>query len=237
MKISLLVSAGLVASLAGPVMAADVGPAKAPEPPDYFSWTGCYVGADFGSRFVETNWATAAPSTPAGFAISTQEATGIYYSGQGGCNYQFSPWAVLGVQGDYGRSYVTESSSDSFLTALTDVSKADTLASVTGRLGLALSRFLGYVKGGVGWTHDEFSTFNTITNVTFSTASDTRTGWVLGGGLEYGIVSNLSMFVEYDFYNFGTRTDSFTVSSGGTQNIAIREHDSIVKVGMNWTFR
>jgi len=238
MKISLLVSAGLMASIAGPVMAADVLPLKAPAQSDEFNWTGCYVGANFGSLYAETTWVTAAPSSQAGQANSTQGQAGIYFSGQGGCNYQFLPWAVVGVQGDYGRTYTTATAADNVLAGLTDQTNVESLASVTARFGLAWWRLLTYVKAGGAWTHDEFNTFNTTTNVIFPTTSETRSGWTAGGGFEYAIISNLSMYIEYDLYNFGTRNESLFVSSSGpAQNIAIRTTESVVKVGLNWTFR
>ncbi len=143
-----------------------------------------------------------------------------------------------GFQGDYGRSYLTETASDNFVSVLTDQTKVDSLGSVTGRFGLVWWRLLTYVKGGVGWSRDEFNTFNTTSNATFPIAGITREGWTAGGGFEYAIVSNLSMFIEYDLYDFGTRTEAITtVSSGPLQNIAIRERESVVKVGLNWTFR
>jgi outer membrane immunogenic protein len=238
MRISLLASAALVASIASPAMAADMFALKAPAQSDAFNWTGCYVGANFGSLYAETTWITAAPTIPAGEPISTQGQAGIYFSGQGGCNYQFLPWAVVGVQGDYGRTYMTATAADNVLTTLTDQTKVDSLASVTGRFGLAWWRLLTYVKAGGAWSHDEFNTFNTTTNIIFPTTSEMRSGWTAGGGFEYAIISNLSMYIEYDLYNFGTRTESLFVSSGGPlANIAIRSTESVVKVGLNWTFR
>jgi opacity protein-like surface antigen len=54
-----------------------------------------------------------------------------------------------------------------------------------------------------------------------------------GGGIEYAIVSNLSIFFEYDWFDFGTRTTSFPVVGA----VDIKERESVVKVGLNWTFR
>jgi len=112
----------------------------------------------------------------------------------------------------------------------TDQSKINSLSSVTGRVGYAWDRLLTYAKGGGAWTHDKYEIFD---STTFLTASETRSGWTVGGGFEYAIISNLSMFFEYNFYDFGTRTVGFT---GSPQLVDIRERESVVKVGANWKF-
>jgi outer membrane immunogenic protein len=157
--------------------------------------------------------------------------------GQVGCNYQVSTW-VFGIQGDYSWTGAEGTAVDQAFADLTDRSKTDTLASVTGRIGYALDRWLPYVKAGGAWTHDKNDMFVTATNAPFSAASETRGGWTAGAGIEYAIVSNLSMFFEYDWYDFGTRTNSFAVVGGGAPlSIDIKERESVVKVGLNWAFR
>jgi outer membrane immunogenic protein len=231
MKRPVLVGFGFAALVVSPVMAADMG-VKAPvlkAPPAPFSWTGCYVGAHFGSFFAEENWT--------GAALNTQEPTDLVVGGQVGCNYQVSNW-VFGVQGDYGSTNASSTAVDQVFGTLTDRSKIDSLASVTGRIGYALDRWLPYVKAGGAWTHDKYDMFTTGTYAPFSAASATRGGWTVGAGIEYAIVSNLSMFFEYDWYDFGTTTNSFAVVGGGPPlSIDIKERDSVVKVGLNWTFR
>ena len=36
------------------------------------------------------------------------------------------------------------------------------------------------------------------------TASETRTGWTVGGGIEWAFWNNWSMKAEFDYYDFGT---------------------------------
>jgi outer membrane immunogenic protein len=73
-------------------------------------------------------------------------------------------------------------------------------------------------------------------NTTFATASETRSGWTVGGGFEYAITYNLSMFFEYNYYDFGSRTVGLTSVSGSSQIGDVRERESLVKVGANWKF-
>jgi outer membrane immunogenic protein len=208
---------------------------KAPVTEAPYSWTGCHVGATFGSRFGETNWTAAA--TPVGAGISDQHSTGLLLGGQAGCDYQLSTW-VLGVRGDYAWTNADGTATDILSPAgLTDHTKLDSIASATGRFGYAWGRLLSYATGGGAWTHNRYDTFVTLTNLPFSgNTSETRAGWTIGGGFEYAITNNVSMFWEFDWYDFGTTTNALAIIGGGSQNIAVRETDSVVKVGLNWTF-
>ena len=219
MKRSLLVSFGVVALFASPVVAADL-PVKAPlrAPLAPYNWTGCYVGANFGSLFAQKDWGV----------LGSHDETGLLAGGQLGCNYQVSTW-VFGVQGDIDWSDASGTHVDQ-VSGGTDQSKINSLSSVTGRVGYAWDRLLTYAKGGGAWIHDKYEIFD---STTFLTASETRSGWTVGGGFEYAIISNLSMFFEYNFYDFGTRTVGFT---GSPQLVDIRERESVVKVGANWKF-
>ena len=121
---------------------------------------------------------------------------------------------------------------------MTDEVKNKSLASVTGRVGYALDRWLPYVKAGGAWTSDLYNTYNTSTSATSSNASASRNGWTAGGGIEYTIISNLSIFIEYDWYDFGTKSVNFNTNvSGLPAAVDVKERDSVVKVGLNWTFR
>ena len=82
------------------------------------------------------------------------------------------------------------------------------------------------------------NTYNTSTSATSSNASASRNGWTAGGGIEYTIISNLSIFIEYDWYDFGTKSVNFNTNvSGLPAAVDVKERDSVVKVGLNWTFR
>jgi outer membrane immunogenic protein len=231
MKSSLLVSFGLVPLFASPIMAADL-PVKAPalKAAPLYNWTGCYAGAHFGSLFAQKDWG----------ALGSHDDTGLLVGGQLGCNYQVSTW-VFGVQGDIAWSDTSGSHGDqvngvdaNLNPLFNDQSKINSLSSVTGRVGYAWDRLLTYAKAGGAWTHDKYDILtNDSANATASTASETRSGWTVGGGFEYGITNNLTMFFEYDFYDFGTRTIGFT---GSSQLVDIRERASAVKVGGNWKF-
>ncbi len=232
MKKFLLTGVALSALIAGPAMAADLpvrAPVyKAPPPvPVYFSWTGCYFGGHVGGLWAKKDWTYV--TFPAGVAAGSHDADDIIGGVQVGCNYQVGQ-VVFGIQGDYGWTDAHGSHNDLFFAGFTDHSRIRSLASVTGRIGYAWDRFLGYVKGGGAWERDNYEF--AFGGATFSTASETRGGWTVGVGGEYAFTNWLTGFVEYDYYDFGTRSNTFT---DGTI-VDIRERKSVVKGGINFKF-
>jgi len=234
MKKMFLTSTALLALVSGSAMAADLtrpGPApvytKAPMMAPAFSWTGCYIGGNVGGLWAKKDWTDAAT----GFGESSVDVNSWLAGAQVGCNYQVSTW-VFGVQGDYDWTNASATATDAFFLATTDHTKIKSLASVTGRVGYAWDRFLGYVKGGGAWESDEY---DISTPGFISTASETRTGWTVGVGGEYAFTDWLTGFAEYDYYDFGTKSDAFAGSFGAT-TINIKETKSVAKAGLNIKF-
>jgi outer membrane immunogenic protein len=264
--IALLVSVSPVALLVGsPANAADLA-RKAPPPmvapaPAY-SWTGCYVGAHVGwgwghNRFSEGSFSTRGRTVVGQGGL---DSSGALFGGQVGCNYQFggwSPWSgsnwVIGVQGDFAGTDFNGKAHDTFdLTSQTDLisMKSDWLGSVTGRLGLTFwnNQALVYVKGGGAWIHNKwdvsqadlrFTAFNDGQNL----FEETRSGWTIGGGVEWTLWSpNWTAFVEYNFYDFdsgGLNQSTCLSFCGGDFHQAFqtgRQEINTVKVGVNYKF-
>jgi hypothetical protein len=59
--------------------------------------------------------------------------------------------------------------------------QTDWIASATGR------RWLLYAKGGAAWAGDKYSAFIPVFNEQLE-ASETRTGWTVGGGIQFGLL-------------------------------------------------
>src|SRR5882757_5650346 len=151
MKRLLLATAALSALVVVPAMSADLS-VKAPvykaAPPVYaYNWTGCYVGGNVGGLWARKDWTV----TGTGQAIGSHDADSWLGGVQGGCNYQFAGGWVVGIQGDYDWTDAKGSSADLIANGFSEQSKIRSLASVTGRVGYAWDRFLGYVKGGGAW--------------------------------------------------------------------------------------
>jgi outer membrane immunogenic protein len=246
MKKLFLTGVALSALVAGPAMAADLAvraPAyKAPPPvPVYFSWTGCYVGGHVGGLWARKEWTNrdALAGVAVGTSYGSHDADSWLGGVQAGCDYQFAGGFVIGVQGDY--AWTNAEGSNANLVPLfageTNNSRIKSLSTVTGRIGYAWDRFLGYVKGGGAWEKDEYNI--TFAGTTFATAGETRSGWTVGVGGEYAFTNYFSGFVEYNYYDFGTRDILFTGFFGpgiGTNLIEVKETKSVVRAGLNWRF-
>jgi opacity protein-like surface antigen len=69
---------------------------------------------------------------------------------------------------------------------------------------------------------------------TASTISKNRTGWTVGGGVEYAVDYNWSVFGEYRYTDFGHLTN-LPASVG---SFSERHHDTenAVRLGVNYRF-
>ncbi len=201
-------------------------PAPVPVP---FSWTGCYVGGNGGGVWVRNDFSVAAGPF-SGDSDGSIDVSGGVAGVQAGCNYQTYNW-VFGIQGDYDWTNVSNSINDAVFVGVTDGVNITSLASVTGRIGYAWDRFLLYAKGGGAWERLDF----TSTGSSFSSISETRNGWTVGGGGEYAFLDWLTGFVEYDFYDFGTSSETLNPFSG-VVTFNVRDTQSVVKAGLNFKF-
>ena len=129
-------------------------------------------------------------------------------------------------------SNASAAATDALFLATTDQTKIKSLVSVTGRVGYSWDRFLGYVKGGGAWESDDY---NISTPGFVSSLSETRTGWTVGVGGEYAFTDWLTGFVEYNYYDFGTKSASFT-GTFLTPAISVKETKSVAKAGINFKF-
>ena len=74
------------------------------------------------------------------------------------------------------------------------------------------------------------------------TASADRSGWLVGGGLEYAFWRNWSVFVEYSYMEFGTRNLSFSYNCGagfGFSNPYVLQDKQTLQtvlLSVNWRF-
>jgi outer membrane immunogenic protein len=241
MRKFLLGTAALIV-LAGPAIAADMrGPVyKAPPPVvPAWSWSGCYVGGHVGGLWAKaTEWVVRTPGGDFfGESLGGHEAKGWLGGVQAGCDYQFAGGLVIGIQGDYAWADAEGAHDSARETGVAYHSKFRSLASVTGRVGYAWDRLLGYVRGGGAWERDEYWATTIILGTAY-TARPTRSGWTIGVGAEYAFTSFLSGFVEYGYYDFGTREIGLTpqVAGLGPAFVDIKATKGVVRAGLNLRF-
>jgi outer membrane immunogenic protein len=236
-----LATVGLAALIAVPAMAADVAvrrpayrPPPPPPPPILFSWTGCFIGGHVGGLWARKEWFDRTfDSSTFGASDGAHDADGFLGGVQGGCDYQFLGGFVIGIQGDYAWADA-DGSSASILFNATNHSSIESLASVTGRVGFAWDRFLGYVRAGGAWESDEYH-ISSPSAFVVATASESRGGWTVGIGGEYAFTNFLTAFVEYNYYDFGDRDHTF-VSPSNSFVVGIDETKSVLKGGLNFRF-
>jgi len=237
-----LLGTALLMVLVSPAIAADMRTPVYKVPPPVvpvWSWTGCYVGGHAGGLWAEQKeWIVRTPGGDfVGPSLGGHDADSWVGGVQAGCHYQFAGGFVIGIQGDYAWTDGEGSHDSARELGVAYHSKVKSLATATGRLGYAWDRFLGYVKGGGAWERDDYWA-TTIVVGTAYTARETRSGWTIGVGGEYAFTNFLSGFVEYNYYDFGTREIGFTPQLAGLRPafVDIKETKSVVRAGLNFRF-
>jgi outer membrane immunogenic protein len=217
-------------------------PPKAPMPPP-FSWTGFYVGGNFGGAWAQGD----VTDSIFGLDFSPQnESNGVFIGGgQVGFNYQVDSF-VIGVEGDFDwAANNTHTSNGVIVPGLADTFQVSAnnrwVATVAARFGYAVGPALFYGKAGGGWVGaDGFTVTDVTTGASFTGSNaSSNGGWLVGAGLEWAFADNWSAKFEYDFLGLSSRT--FTVPVGSpffvgdtftTGNLNVQT----AKVGINYRF-
>jgi len=183
------------------VMIAKAPIAKAPAQALY-NWTGFYIGAQLGTDWGFTRW------NIAGAGATNPRFAGFLGGGEIGYNYQVGKW-VLGVEGDLSWTNARGARpcpNGFFYNCEISV---NWLSTATARIGYAYwDRLLAYVKGGAAIARDRIqivcNTPSPPTNVVGCPAqsdSQTKAGWTVGGGSEFGLTRNVSVKAEIAYFN------------------------------------
>jgi outer membrane immunogenic protein len=229
--IAAVCSIGLV-----PIASAADLPVKAPVVAAPYNWTGFYAGVNAGG-----NWGTSdvsntqTPGTLGGGcpacvasvitiignqSISTSGFTGGVH---GGYNWQ-SGNLLAGIEVDfeYFRSAGSTTASGIAIgvgtVTMNSSLSTDWLFTARPRLGYVTNNWLFYGTGGLAvtklkatWTYTD--NHNAPCDCETASASTTKAGWVVGGGIEAALPGNLVVGAEYLYVNFG--------SVSGSANIAV----------------
>jgi outer membrane immunogenic protein len=257
----LLVGIAVAASaLATAASAADLPVPAAPAytPPVYrpviYDWTGIYVGINVGAgalNDVVTNTTTTALLN-AGTETKLSPFS-VVGGAQAGFNIEFAPF-VLGAEGTFTWSNISGTQvTPSLQPTISEnsVSTPQWYATATGKAGFAANDFLFYAKGGAAWMGVHYTQNIAGGSVQSSqTITDTRSGFTVGGGVEFGMTENLSARLEYDFLDFGTKTYNFNnlgftpagsatgtpLTPIGAAPMSIKSVTQLITVGLNYRF-
>jgi outer membrane immunogenic protein len=215
-----LVAAALLASMAA-APAADLPTA----PPPYrapglvavplHSWTGYYIGAQLGYGWGPSSGTQNADGTFFPVVPHSIDSRGALAGGHIGFNYQTEA-LVVGAEADIEASNLNGSTAIvAFDQTYFFNVKADTLASVRGRVGWAQDRLMLYGTGGVAWGH--------VTTPPLNALDGWRTGWTAGAGAEYALPRSWSAKIEYRYTDLG-RASSFDPNLNSTDDNTLSFH-------------
>jgi outer membrane immunogenic protein len=240
MRRQLLLASVAAIALTGSAFAADL-PSRAP-PPAYlppapiFTWTGLYLGGQVGYAW-GNDPANIAFSTPATFdTVSLSNSPqGVIGGAHIGYNLQINQW-VAGLEGTVDGTSIGKSVIDTFDNFGVST-RAPIQGSIRARAGVAWDRFLVYATGGAAFTgiKDIYSVPGAFEDI-----SKTRSGWTVGGGLEYALTNNWSVRAEYRYSDFGHYTDfpfvAFVVPAGNTLTVQHHLTENQVQAGFSYKF-
>ena len=229
--------AALLVGVSSGAFAADLAIRKAPPPPPIipvYNWTGFYIGGNVGGA-----WETGTITDNLFDVSFSRTRSGFIGGGQVGYNWQVSPNWVVGVEGMFDGTDIRSDTSTVVLAngdVISASAKTDWIATVGARLGYAANNWLFYGKGGGGWVHDSATVTDVVaaTGDVFSVSvSDTRGGWMAGGGIEYGFTPNWTARVDYTHIGLSdvTNTGLFV-----NDTITLSRHFDMVTFGINYKF-
>jgi outer membrane immunogenic protein len=201
-------------------------------PEAFSSWTGAYVGGDFGGSFASTSIA----SNTSGWTSTSLNNSGVMGGAYLGYNYQVSRNFVFGVEGDFQGAH---NSNNHYFPAF-DVSTSveqNWVGSLNGRLGIVYDRALFYAIGGGAWGQSSATVTPGIIRfpATLTPISHTAdlAGWDVGGGLEYALTPHWVGRLEYRYYDFG----SYNLTNFGRyQPLRIETSANTVRIGLAYLF-
>ena len=201
----------------------------APPPPapveDAVDWTGFYVGGSVG--LVSSKSAIDEPYYGDHFSAAGFGAIGGVDVGY---NYQMQA-LVIGAEADVAAASAGGNilESDNYYAAK---SRLDGLGTVRARLGYALDRALIYTTGGLAFG-DVSDRSGWLTSSAYNTSANVwKTGWALGGGLEYALTSNWTLRAEGLYVSLAKQVNDDYRGYGN----AFSQTAELGRLGLNYKF-
>ncbi len=193
--------------------------------------------------------------------------SGFIGGGQAGYNYQ-SGAAVFGIETDFDGTSLSKTfnyTSTPFGSVVNGVivpnplvgdslsvhakASLDWIGTVRGRIGFVATpdnRLMIYGTGGFAYAggSTNFSVYDATQGAYWNgSPSSTRTGWTIGGGVEYAITNNITIKGEYLYVDLGSQNlntvgnlAAQTVFPGTYATAKINYDASIFRAGVNYKF-
>ena len=237
----------LLLALGGTAEAADLPVLYKAAPAVTPTWTGFYGGFHGGAGVSRKKFLDNFP-VPDGEVDADVDVRGWLGGLQAGFNYQIN-WLVVGLEADFTWSQLRNSFNCFPFGSQVCSAEANWLGDVTGRLGVAMGPLLIFGKGGAVWVHDRFTDLATcapgqplsragipaVCGDEF-VASDIRTGWLVGGGLEFMFASSWTAKIEFNHIETRGKSVGFSDGLGNFFTEEIHQRIDVVKLGVNYIF-
>jgi len=222
----LLLGSVALAALSTAAFAVEIGPAFEALPPAEaapYNWTGMYGRMN-----------TLTPYDSLMFGYPTNGAPdGFVGSAQFGYNYQIGAM-VLGIEGDVARrrTDLTSAFGANAVDAMNLRNDQGWIGTLRPRAGYAADNLLLYGTGGLAYG-------SVNTDGRSSTGGSTRTGWTVGGGVEFDSGKQWSLGLEYLYADFGKSAQNQSgVFLGGASLVpgATEDRSQVVRGRLNYRF-
>ncbi len=230
----------------GTASAADMRPVpyyKAPPIAATPSWTGFYAGVNAGGAWADGDLDFSVAGGPS-FASINNSFAGVIGGGQLGYNWQFGSF-VGGLEADFQGSNLKGSLTapcPALVCAPAALSAAYSqsipwFGTARARIGYAQDTWMIYATGGYAYANLETSATATAGPLVASyAASELRSGWTVGGGIEVGFSPNWSAKLEYLYADFGSQRTTWAAFGIPLINDDARLTMNVVRAGVNYRF-
>lgn len=219
-----------------------------------FRWTGFYLGANAGYTWSDADFSItptgswlAFPALITNIKNSTEgtlEPKGFIGGVQAGFNQQHGSW-LWGIEVDLSTvraeaNLVGGPIAGTSITSFSQHAELSWMATVRGRLGMTFDRLLVYGTAGVAFGHWDVNMHMTSGPDAVFQESAVRTGWVVGGGLEYAFDRNWSLKGEYLYAKFGDLNGSSVFPPPNAPNFThdhkVELSTQVLRAGLNFKF-
>jgi outer membrane immunogenic protein len=182
-----------------------------------YQWQGAYAGASLGAIWTGSHLTADHVNLVSANGAYGQnlDAIDVDPGFQFGYLHVLDESWVLGAEADF--TYPATNSQFTGKTSCCTYDRFNVRNNLQGslrvRAGHAFDRFLPYVTAGVSWGSMGLYYSNEAGN-SYS-QSTAQTGWVLGGGIEFGVMEHVSARIEYLYTDYGSALNMDTPTISG----------------------
>jgi outer membrane immunogenic protein len=146
---------------------------------------------------------------------------------------------VFGIEGQGNWADFKGSNVSVALPLFTNQTKIDSFGLFTGQMGYAVNNLLFYGKAGAAVAHDKYDTFVPgVPAAVFNSVNQTRWGYTIGIGVEWGFAENWSVGGEYNHVFLGHHSADFATLVGGfaprTDRIGQDIDMGLIRINYRW---